>query len=87
VHPAINPISASHLSPAAARTASPGPPKRRGLLRRVGGGVLDRVGDRAAAASAAQVEHLRDELDRTRAELRAELALLRAELEARDTKE
>jgi hypothetical protein len=42
------------------------------------------VGDRAATATAGQVEQLRDELERTRAELRAEIELLRTELEARD---
>lgn len=85
MHPAIRTLSAAHLGATAAD--APPPPggatgRAKAAVRRVGGAVLDRVGDRAAAATADQVEQLRDELDRTRAELHAEIELLRAEVEA-----
>jgi len=90
VHPAIRTASATRLG----ATASPGPraeeapsaartsARARALVRRAGGAVLDRVGDRAAAATAGQVDQLREELDRARRELQAEIELLRAELAA-----
>lgn len=88
MHPAIRLSSITRLGAPPAPTAEPTPPgatgRARTAVRRAGGAVLDRVGDRAAAATAGQVEQLRDELERTRAELRAEIELLRTELEARD---
>jgi hypothetical protein len=58
--------------------------------KRAAGVVLDRVGARAADAlhdellvSRAEVASLRDELARTRAELTAEIELLRAEVAGR----
>jgi hypothetical protein len=93
VHPAIRLASTVRLGAEPAEPApagddappAPGVPARaRALVRRAGGAVLDRVGDRAAAATAGQVDQLREELDRTRAELTAEIELLRAELSARD---
>ena len=89
MHPAIRRASLVHLGapPVPADAPAPGAgagARARAVVRRAGGAVLDRVGDRAAAATAGQVEQLRDELERTRAELRAEIELLRAELEARD---
>lgn len=58
--------------------------------KRVAGAVLDRVGARAADAlhdellvSRAEVAALREELARTRAELTAEIELLRAEVAGR----
>lgn len=58
--------------------------------KRAAGAVLDRVGARAAEAlhddllvSRAEVAALRDELARTRAELTAEIELLRAEVAGR----
>jgi hypothetical protein len=88
VHPAIRIASATRLG----ATADPAPEgddvppapgataRAKALVRRAGGAVLDRVGDRAAAATAGQVDQLREELDRTRSELRAEIEHLRAEL-------
>ncbi|WCO65503.1 hypothetical protein PO878_13450 [Iamia majanohamensis] len=87
LHPAIRLASATHLGapPPDDTPAAEGPTARaRAAARHAAGRVLDRVGDRAAAATAGQVEQLRDELERTRAELMAEIELLRAELEARD---
>ncbi len=87
LHPAIRLASATRLGapPPDDAPEAPGPAGRaRAAARHAAGRVLDRVGDRAAAATAGQVEQLRDELDRTRAELQAEIELLRAELEARD---
>ncbi len=53
--------------------------------------ALERIGEYAAAKRSRdlaavhdEVELLRDELDRTRRELQAEIALLRAELASRD---
>ncbi len=87
MHPAIRLASLTRLgaqSPAEqAPSAGDEEGRVRSVARRTAGRVLDRVGDRAAAATATQVEQLRDELDRTRAEMRAEVALLRAELDAR----
>lgn len=85
-HPAIRDASAVRLGATApAPETPPGPTDRaRAAIRRAGGVVLDRIGDRAATATAGQVEILRDELERTRAELRAEIELLRAEIEGRD---
>ncbi len=88
MHPAIRLASAVRLGadpgPDAAPADVPAPPgasaRAKALVRRAGGAVLDRVGDRAAAATAAQVDQLREELDRTRRELQAEIELLRAEL-------
>lgn len=89
MHPAIRIASVTRLgappapegddAPAAAGASA----RAKALVRRAGGAVLDRVGDRAAAATAGQVDQLRDELDRTRSELRAEIELLRAELASR----
>jgi hypothetical protein len=89
VHPAIRTASATRLGappdpgnddvPAAPGAAT----RAKALVRRAGGAVLDRVGDRAAAATADQVDQLREELDRTRRELQAEIELLRAELASR----
>lgn len=85
MHPAIRLASAVRLG----ADAPPPPPapgagaRARALVRRAGGAVLDRVGDRAAAATAGEVAALREELARTRAELEAEIELLRAELEGR----
>jgi len=56
--------------------------RARRAARRTGGAVLDRIGDRAARSTAAEVAALRAELARTRSELEAEIALLRAELDA-----
>jgi hypothetical protein len=90
VHPAIRIASATRLGAPPAPDGDDAPPapgataRARALVRRAGGAVLDRVGDRAAAATADQVDQLREELDRTRRELRAEIELLRAELAARD---
>lgn len=95
MHPAIRTASAARLASTTAATADPGPAadepasppgtaaRAKALVRRAGGVVLDRVGDRAAAATAGQVDQLREELDRTRSELQAEIELLRAELAAR----
>ncbi len=87
MHPAIRLASAVRLG--APPPPDDGPPvgtigRTRATVRRVAGRALDRVGDRAAAATATQVEALRDDLDRTRAELQAEIELLRAELEAQE---
>ncbi|MGI8936806.1 MAG: hypothetical protein ACR2JF_01080 [Iamia sp.] len=85
MHPAIRLASLTRLgaeSPSAPPSEEGGG-RVRTVARRAAGRVLDRVGDRAAAATATQVEQLRDELDRTRAEMRAEIALLRAELDAK----
>lgn len=99
MHPAIRTASAARLGATAAGAASsagaaspadeaPAPPgtaaRAKALVRRAGGAVLDRVGDRAAAATAGQVDQLREELDRTRRELQAEIELLRAELAGRE---
>ena len=90
MHPAIRIASATRLGAPPAPAGDDVPPpagataRARALVRRAGGAVLDRVGDRAAAATADQVDQLREELDRTRSELRAEIELLRAELAARD---
>lgn len=98
MHPAIRTASATRLAAtttSASTTAAPGPAvddpapppgtaaRAKALVRRAGGVVLDRVGDRAAAATAGQVDQLREELDRTRSELQAEIELLRAELASR----
>lgn len=87
MHPAIRLASAVRLGATAAGPGDDAPPPPEGaaarakaLARRAGGAVLDRVGDRAAAATAGQVDQLRAELDRTRTELQAEIELLRAEL-------
>ncbi len=94
MHPAIRLASAARLGATAAEAvgaddAPPPPPgataRAKALVRRAGGAVLDRVGDRAAAATAGQLDQLRADLERTRAELTAEIELLRAELAARDT--
>lgn len=87
MHPAIHLSSVAALSEGGADDA-PVPPsspvdRAKAVARRAGGAVLDRVGDRAAAATSAQVDQLRDELARTRAELQAEIELLRAELDGR----
>lgn len=89
VHPAIRLASAARLgtissSPLTPRPAGDRRRRARDAVRRAGGAVLDRVGDRAAVATGARVAELADELARVRAELRAEVELLRAELEARD---
>lgn len=86
MHPAIRIASVTRLGAPPGpegddATPAPGASARaKALVRRAGGAVLDRVGDRAAAATAGQVDQLREELDRTRSELRAEIELLRAEL-------
>ncbi|HEV7721770.1 MAG TPA: hypothetical protein VGO60_10815 [Iamia sp.] len=88
VHPAIRTASAVRLGAPPAPDGDDAPPasgaatRAKALVRRAGGAVLDRVGNRAAAATAGQVDQLRDELDRTRTELQAEIELLRAELAA-----
>lgn len=89
MHPAIRLSSVTRLGGPPPPPPSDDQPagstaRARAVVRRGAGRVLDRVGDRAAAATATQVEQLRDELDRTRAELQSEIELLRAELEARD---
>lgn len=90
MHPAIRIASATRLGAPPVPDGDDAPPtagataRAKALVRRAGGAVLDRVGDRAAAATADQVDQLREELDRTRSELRAEIELLRAELAARD---
>lgn len=90
MHPAIRTASAVRLGATAAPPADDVPPapgtaaRAKALVRRAGGAVLDRVGDRAAAATAGQVDQLREELERTRSELRAEIELLRAELASRE---
>jgi len=87
VHPAIRLASAIRLgAPPVPVEDPPGDlrSRARAVVRRAGGTVLDRVGDRAAAATADQVDQLRDELERVRAELAAEIELVRAEVEARD---
>lgn len=88
MHPAIRIASTTRLgadapgeTPDDGPTTAPGAAARaKALVRRAGGAVLDRVGDRAATATAGQVDQLREEFDRTRSELRAEIELLRAEL-------
>lgn len=86
MHPAIRLASVAALGAATPPPAEepPGAAARaRATVRRLGGAVLDRVGDRAAAANAEELDRLREELARTRAELEAEIELLRAELEGR----
>jgi len=89
VHPAIRIASATRLGASPVPAGGDVPPahgataRAKAFVRRAGGAVLDRVGDRAASATAEQVDQLREELDRTRSELRAEIELLRAELAAR----
>lgn len=86
MHPAIRLASATRLGARPAPGGGDAPPapgaarRVRALVRRAGGAVLDRVGDRAAAATADQVDQLRVELERVQRELRAEIELLRAEL-------
>lgn len=90
MHPAIRVASAVRLGATAPSSPStPGPGgarlrRARDAVRRVAGPVVDRVGDRAAAATGARVAELGDELARVRAELMAEIELLRAELEGRE---
>lgn len=95
MHPAIRLTSVAALGAApeaAAADEAPPPPasavgraraRAEAVARRAGAAVLDRVGDRAAAATSTQVDQLRDELARTRAELTAEIELLRAELDGK----
>lgn len=88
MHPAIRLASVTRLGAPPAPEGGDVPPapgavrRARALVRRAGGAVLDRVGDRAAAATADQVDQLRAELERAQRELRAEIELLRAELAA-----
>ncbi len=91
MHPAIRIASVAALSDAAPAAPDDAPTdapsavgRAKALARRAGGAVLDRVGDRAAAATSAQLDQLREELVRTRAELTAEIELLRAELDGAD---
>lgn len=97
MHPAIRLASAARLGAIATEATgagagaddAPSAPagataRAKALVRRAGGAVLDRVGDRAAAATSAEVDRLRADLERTRVELTAEIELLRAELAARD---
>lgn len=92
MHPAIRlaravrpgTTASSAPSPTATGSAHDRRRRARNAVRRAGGAVLDRMGDRVAAATGAQVVALGDELARVRAELMAEIELLRAELDARD---